>query len=61
MRDINHGELEIYPNLRCGEAYTIRIDHGFDHVLRELMDRSIDQRDRSALLAQNGITVLDDG
>jgi len=61
MGDIDHGQLQADSDLRCGETYPAGVDHGFDHVGDEFADTVVDGFDRSALLAEDGIAVLDDG
>ncbi len=61
MRDIDHGKLEIGTDLGRGEADAVGRNHGFEHVRSELADLVGDLVDGTALLAEYGIAVLDDG
>lgn len=61
MGDIDDREPQVAPDLRRGKTHTVRFDHCFEHFSNEREEAIVDGLDGSALLAEDGIAVLDDG
>lgn len=61
MGDIDYREPQVTTDLRSGQSYPVRIDHCFEHFSHEREDAVVDGLDGAALLAKDGIAVLDDG
>lgn len=61
MGDINDRKPQVAPDLRCGQAYTVRVGHCFEHISYERQEAVVDGLDGTALLTKDGIAVLDDG
>ena len=58
LAQVDHAKLQGEADLLGGEADALRFLHRFHHVVGELVQRGIEDRDRPALLAQDGIAKL---
>lgn len=60
MGDIDDREPQVAPDLRRGKAHAVRVGHCFQHFGNEREKAIVDGLDGAALLAEDGIAVLDD-
>ena len=61
MGDIDDGQLEGDPDLRCRQANAVGLVHGFDHILGQRARLVRDIGDWRAIDAQHGVAINDNG
>jgi len=61
MGNIDDREPQIAPDLRRGKTHAVRVGHGLKHFRDERDEAVVDGIDVPALLAEDGVAVLDDG